>query len=193
MLTVELEQKLMSIAMEYRKRSYSPYSGYQVGAALLTADGEIFGLEGQRCMVIGGAYSVDKPIRLAYGAPWFPDEQPSQEIKTYVQQQLRNHQVDVIFSHTCPYKYIPREVFLPGIDQDIVDDSTERWLDTIEEMADYKLWFCGHWHTQKQIDRLHFLYHNVESLLYEICIAEQAKDPGTYTLDEVCQMLGIRE
>ncbi len=43
MLTKELEQKLMSIAIEYRKRSYSPYSGYQVGAALLTKDGEIFG------------------------------------------------------------------------------------------------------------------------------------------------------
>ena len=43
MITKELEQKLMQTAIEYRKRSYSPYSGYQVGAALLSADGEIFG------------------------------------------------------------------------------------------------------------------------------------------------------
>lgn len=43
MLAKELEQKLMSAAIEYRKRSYSPYSGFQVGAALLSADGEIFG------------------------------------------------------------------------------------------------------------------------------------------------------
>ena len=43
MLVKELEQKLMSTAIEYRKRSYSPYSGFQVGAALLSADGEIFG------------------------------------------------------------------------------------------------------------------------------------------------------
>lgn len=43
MLAKELEQKLMSTAIEYRKRSYSPYSGFQVGAALLSADGEIFG------------------------------------------------------------------------------------------------------------------------------------------------------
>lgn len=33
----------MNTAIKYRKRSYSPYSGYQVGAALLAADGEIFG------------------------------------------------------------------------------------------------------------------------------------------------------
>ena len=39
----ELEQRLMQTAIEYRKRSYSPYSGYQVGAALLSVDGEIFG------------------------------------------------------------------------------------------------------------------------------------------------------
>ena len=43
MLTKDLEQKLMRTAIEYRKRSYSPYSGFQVGAALLSADGEIFG------------------------------------------------------------------------------------------------------------------------------------------------------
>ena len=42
-MTKALEQKLMETAIEYRKRSYSPYSGYQVGAALLSADGEIFG------------------------------------------------------------------------------------------------------------------------------------------------------
>ena len=37
----------------------------------------------------------------------------------------RNWQVDVVFSHTCPLKYEPVEVFLPGIDQSTVDKSTE--------------------------------------------------------------------
>lgn len=53
MLTKELEQKLMQTAIEYRKRSYSPYSGYQVGAALLSADGEIFG----GCNIENAAFS----------------------------------------------------------------------------------------------------------------------------------------
>jgi len=52
-LTKELEQKLMRTAMEYRKRSYSPYSGYQVGAALLSVDGEIFG----GCNIENAAFS----------------------------------------------------------------------------------------------------------------------------------------
>ena len=53
MLTKELEQKLMRTAMEYRTRSYSPYSGYQVGVALLSAEGEIFG----GCNVENAAFS----------------------------------------------------------------------------------------------------------------------------------------
>ncbi len=35
-------QKLAQIAVEAAQRAYVPYSGYHVGAALLTADGTIF-------------------------------------------------------------------------------------------------------------------------------------------------------
>ena len=54
-------------------------------------------------------------------------------------------------------------MFLGGIDQRTVDDSTERWLDTIEDADKYKAWFCGHWHTDKRIDKMHFLFHSFES------------------------------
>lgn len=53
MITKELEQKLMATAIEYRKRSYSPYSNYRVGAALLSKDGEIFG----GCNIENAAFS----------------------------------------------------------------------------------------------------------------------------------------
>lgn len=131
---------------------------------LFAKDGEIFTLEGSRCIVIGGAYSVDKPYRLAHGYGWWEDEQPSNEIKAYVESQLRSHEIDVILSHTCPYKYEPREMFLSGVDQAGVDASTERWLDTIEESIDYRAWYCGHWHTDKRIDRMHFLFNTFETL-----------------------------
>ena len=39
------------------------------------------------------------------------------------------------------------------------------WLDTIEEMLDYKAWYLGHWHINKRIDKLHFLMHEVEMLI----------------------------
>lgn len=34
---------------------------------------------------MGGAYSIDKMFRLIYGYGWWGDEQPSEEIKQYVE------------------------------------------------------------------------------------------------------------
>ena len=131
---------------------------------LFPLDGDIFDLEGKQCLVIGGAYSVDKFYRLRNRQKWWPDEQPSPSIKEYVEKQVKSHHIDVVFSHTCPYKYIPTEAFLPGLDQSTIDNSTEQWLDKIEEMTDYKAWYLGHWHINKRIDKMHFLMHDVEIL-----------------------------
>ena len=130
---------------------------------LFAKDGEIYDIEGTKHLVIGGAYSVDKHYRLLRGYGWWADEQPSEEIKQYVQQKIKEKPFDVILSHTCPFKYEPIEMFLPGIDQSTVDDSTERWLDKIEESVDYKAWYCGHWHINKRIDKMHFLFHGFET------------------------------
>ena len=130
---------------------------------LFAKDGEIFKLGEYRYLVIGGAYSVDKFYRLQYGGGWWSDEQPSEEIKAFVENQIQEKEFDVILSHTCPYKYEPREMFLASIDQSSVDTSTEKWLDKIEESIEYKAWFCGHWHTDKRIDKMHFLFHSFET------------------------------
>lgn len=121
---------------------------------------EIFELEGLKTIAIGGAYSIDKAIRLAYGWGWWKDEQPSEEIKQYVEQQLidNNWKVDVVLSHTTPLKYEPVEVFLSGVDQSQVDKSTEEWLDGIEDRLEYKKWYCGHYHTEKKIDRVEIMF-----------------------------------
>lgn len=130
---------------------------------LFARDGDIFDIEGISHLVIGGAYSVDKRYRLARGFGWWADEQPSQETKLYVESQIRKRKsVDVVLSHTCPFKYEPVEAFLPMIDQKSVDTSTERWLDKVEEILDYRAWMCGHWHINKRIDKMHFLYHEFE-------------------------------
>lgn len=133
---------------------------------LFAKDGSIFNLAGLNCLVLGGAYSVDKHYRLERGYAWFEDEQPSDDIKAYAEEQLAkvDNKVDVVFSHTCPFKYEPIEVFLPGIDQSTVDSSTEHWLDNIEGKLDYKAWYCGHWHINKHIDKIHFLFDGWEIL-----------------------------
>ena len=133
---------------------------------LFAKDGEIYDLDGKKSIVIGGAYSVDKYYRLQRGMNWFPDEQPSDEIKQKTEKQLSalNWNVDVVLTHTCPQKYVPIEAFLPGLDQSMVDHSTEEWLDKIEDQLNYKDWFCGHWHIDKRIDKMHFMMRSVEAL-----------------------------
>lgn len=130
---------------------------------LFAKDGEIYTVEGLRHIAIGGAYSVDKYYRLSRGYAWWADEQPSEETKMYVEQQLKENEIDIVLSHTCPYKYEPTEVFLAGVDQSTVDASTEKWLDIIEASTQYRAWFCGHWHINKRIDKMHFLFHGFES------------------------------
>lgn len=131
---------------------------------LFAKDGEVFDLEGNQVIVMGGAYSIDKMFRLIYGYGWWEDEQPSEEIKQYVETQLDRlgWKVDVVLSHTTPLKYEPVEVFLPGVDQSKVDKSTEEWLDRIEDRLEYKKWYCGHYHTEKKIDRLEIMFENFD-------------------------------
>ena len=133
---------------------------------LFALDGEVYELAGRSCIAIGGAYSIDKEYRLLRGAAWWPDEQPSAEIKRRVERALasRGWQVDVVLSHTTPLSYEPTEAFLPFIDQSSVDTSAERWLDEIEHRLDYGRWYAGHFHTTKAVDKLRLMYQDYARL-----------------------------
>lgn len=137
---------------------------------LFAIDGEIYTFPtvsgDKNCLVIGGAYSIDKHYRLMRGYGWWESEQPSDEIKKKVEDQIAKvgKKVDIVLTHTCPIKYEPVEVFLPMIDQSAVDKSTEKWLGKIEENLTYDKWYCGHYHTEKTIDKMEFLYHSVKEL-----------------------------
>ena len=115
---------------------------------------------------MGGAYSVDKYYRLKQGWNWFDNEQPSEEIKETVRKQLDRigWKVDIVLSHTVPLKYEPTEIFLKGIDQSTVDKSTEIWLDSVEANLEYEHWYAGHYHTEKDIDKLSILFNNYRNL-----------------------------
>lgn len=134
---------------------------------LFAKDGEVYDFNNHKVLVIGGAYSVDKHFRLAMGYNWYESEQPNEKTKIKVKNTLKklNNKVDIILSHTCPYKYLPKEMFLAGIDQSTVDYSTEYFLDEIEESTNYNLWYCGHYHTDKRVDKIIFMFHKIEEFI----------------------------
>lgn len=170
----ELPITIFSIHGNHERRPYTLYSYHEkewhggrvyvedeFPSLLFAKDGEIYDINGLKTLAIGGAYSVDKYIRIAHNMGWWADEQPSQEIRKYVEKQLTevvDWKVDVVLTHTTPLKYEPTEAFLPFISQSMVDKSTEMWLDTIEDRLCYQWWFCGHYHIEKQIGRLRFMF-----------------------------------
>lgn len=132
---------------------------------LFAKDGEIYDLDGRQAIAIGGAYSIDKALRIP-GQSWWADEQPSAEVKARVEKKLNmlGWKVDIVLSHTVPLKYEPVEVFLPGIDQSRVDKTTEEWLGRIEARLDYGAWYAGHYHTSKHIDKMHLMFEDYDEL-----------------------------
>lgn len=131
---------------------------------IFAKNGEIYNIEDNKILVIGGAYSIDKYYRLKNNLNWFSDEQLSEYEKEAILKTTRGIKVDYVFTHTCPYKYIPREAFIDGISQDLVDNSMEYFLDKVEEQIDYKKWYCGHYHISKEIDNTKFMYYDIEEL-----------------------------
>ena len=43
-----------------------------------------------------------------------------------------------------------------------VDKSTEKWLDKIEDSIEYKKWYCGHYHGEKVVNKLEFLFNTIK-------------------------------
>ena len=133
---------------------------------LFARDGEVYDMDGSKVIAIGGAYSIDKEFRIMAGLPWFSDEQPSDAVKTYVEQQLENHNwcVDYVLTHTCPLKYQPTELFLSSYDQSKVDRSTEEWMSDIEKKLTYKKWYFAHYHANKSYNDAEMLFEGIKEM-----------------------------
>ena len=97
------------------------------------------------------------------GYIWYESEQITDDVKDIIREKLnkRLNKVDVILSHTCPLKYIPLEA-LKVEDQSKIDKSTEVFLDEIENNTQYDKWYCGHYHIDKNIDKIRFMMYDID-------------------------------
>lgn len=143
-------------------------------------DGYEYQIGCHRALVCGGAYSVDKFYRLEHGWPWFENEQPNKLEKQRVRDAALNARknsrkdafdyqrptFDLVLTHTCPTRFIPTELFLPGIDQSKVDHSTEDFFDEIYDLLpDPKPhWYFGHYHGDKIGCNYRMLYNDIVRL-----------------------------
>ena len=134
-------------------------------------------------MVVGGAHSVDKMRCLEEGTPFWYDEMPDDSVKATVEQHLQNEDNKIygMMTHTCPIDYLPTEMFMSTrqnasikrkprkakskkLFKPDIDRSTEIWLGELEKKLDYEVWFCGHYHVDKQIDKVQMMWHDIRPL-----------------------------
>lgn len=146
-------------------------------------DGEIYTFEGKKYIVVGGAHSVDKIKCLENNWPFFEDEMPDDTVKQHVEDALKkqDNRIYGMLTHTCPLRYLPTEMFMSTrqnaainkktkkinskkLFKPDIDRSTEEWLDKLENRIDYKVWFCGHYHIDKQIDKINMMCHEIRPL-----------------------------
>ena len=146
-------------------------------------DGQVYTFAGKQYMVIGGAHSVDKMRCIEEGLPFFEDEMPDDKVKELVENKLQiyNNQIEGFMTHTCPLRYVPTEMFVSTRQKEMqrkkiqwkkkklfvpdIDRSTEKWLEILENTVAYDVWYCGHYHIDKQIDKINMMYHEIVELL----------------------------
>lgn len=146
-------------------------------------DGKIYNLLGYKCLVVGGAYSIDKWYRLARAGyskneaetadpkkcGWFKDECLTAAEMAAIMGKVKGESVDFILSHTCPLSWEPTDLFLNGIDQSTVDKSMEIWLDELKDNIKWKYWLFGHYHADRierpHVEQFYQEYEDVESII----------------------------
>lgn len=146
-------------------------------------DGDIYNFEGKKYMVVGGAHSVDKMLCLESNKPFWEDEMPDDTIKAKVEAKLSemDNKIYGMMTHTCPINYLPTEMFMSTrqnatikrkprkskskkIFKPDIDRSTEEWLGKLEKQLDYDVWYCGHYHIDKQIDKINMMCNEIRPL-----------------------------
>ncbi len=139
------------------------------------ADGFIYNFKGYRCLVIGGAYSVDKWYRLQSAAAqgssfsgWFEDEQLTSEEMENILERVKGKEVDFVFTHTCPSSFEPRDLFLDCINQSTVDKSMEEFLEKIKNKVNWKIWCFGHFHADRVehlgVEQFYYGYEEIDTI-----------------------------
>jgi 3-oxoacid CoA-transferase subunit A len=155
---------------------------------IFAKNGELYNIDEKSILVVGGAYSVDKDYRLRKGYQWFKDEQLNNKERDIILKKYKGKHIDIVLSHTCPLKYEPTEMFLKGIDQSKVDNTMEKFLDQLEESIEYNKWYCGHWHIEKKISKIEFMFGRIKKFNSDEFYPKYDNSTGYEILRDKCSL-----
>ena len=122
--------------------------------------GQVYVIEGKRIFTMGGGESDEKEMR-AQQQKWFPQEMPNPQEKEAARKNLERFDwsVDYVLTHDCSEKM---KVFLSMGQQ---NNSLNRFLTEIEGKLQFRKWFFGFYHLDRQIPPRHCaVYRSVQRL-----------------------------
>ena len=124
--------------------------------------GEIYEIDGQKILTIGGAYSVDKSSR-TQGVDWWPGELLSAKDIDNAMENLKKHdyEVDYVITHTCCIDIILEYLFSNDYAIFDFDKSTENFLQYVSNNTTFKLWYFGHMHDDVTMGKYRMLYEDI--------------------------------
>lgn len=123
--------------------------------------GQVFNIDGTTLFAMGGASSHDKEYRVE-GISWWPEELPSDaEYEEAIENlEANDWQVDLVVSH-CTANSV-QEQLAYWYEH---DELTNFFEIVVREKLDYRHWYFGHYHQDKDVDDTHTcLYQRVEQI-----------------------------
>lgn len=128
--------------------------------------GEVYDLDGASVFAMGGAASIDRAWRVP-GVSWWPQELPDERNFAEADAALaaRGWRVDYVVTHACSTRMLPLALYPgPAFRHPDVDRLTD-YLDGLEDRLDFRRWYCGHYHVDRDLDGRHtVLYDRVVRL-----------------------------
>ena len=125
--------------------------------------GQVYNIDGIKIFTFGGADSIDKGNRTE-GKSWWKREMPSYaEYEEGLDNLEKNdYVVDYVISHDCSQSVF--EILMAGLWAKSLT-SINKYFEVLEEKLDYKQWYFGHYHEDRQVDPKHrLLYQQVIKL-----------------------------
>jgi hypothetical protein len=122
--------------------------------------GEIYTINNQKFLTIGGATSTDKQHRIE-NFSWWKEEVLNYKDQEYIMENLEKNQfsVDHILAHTLPDTLANIFGYL-HFDSNY-NCSVRKFLDYVIQVTKFRHFWCGHWHDEKNINKFHVLYQNI--------------------------------
>jgi len=114
--------------------------------------GQIYTIEGNKIFVMGGATSIDKSFRTE-GVSWWKEEIPSctEVAEALNNLEKNNWKVDYVITHTTSNEIMKKMEYMKEC------NALNIFFDFLQVNLNYKHWFFGHFHDDKDIDDKHTL------------------------------------